>query len=82
MWQLRDIPREWKILNGIKACGDFDDSNPQPDSKPPKGGKKWQVVKFVHDEPERPILAASFAEWLGQVADAVEGGELSDLIET
>lgn len=107
--QLKDIPREWKMLNDIKAYGDFDDFNPEPDdgvanewwtkawipfasngggdllcldSKPPKGGKKWQVVKFVHDGPERPILASSFGEWLGQVADAVESGELSDLIET
>ena len=51
------------------------------DSNPPKGGKKWQVVKFVHDGPERAIVAPSFGAWLGLVADAVANGDLSDLTE-
>ncbi len=108
LMQLKDIPREWKMLNDLKASGDFDDSQAEPhdgvalewwsdtwipfaangggdlfcfDIEPPKGGKKWQVIKFVHDDPERELVAPSYAAWLARVADAVENGQLSDLID-
>ncbi len=108
LMQLKEIPREWKMLNDLKAAGDFDDSKAEPDEgvlhqwwsdtwipfaangggdlfcldcTPPKGGKKWQVVKFVHDRPTRTLVAPSFAAWLAGVADAIERGELEGLID-
>ena len=51
------------------------------DTKPGEGGQMWQIVKFIHDEPERQLVASSFEEWLTLVADAIDAGELSDLIE-
>lgn len=108
LMQLKEIPRDWKMLNDLKAAGDFDDSEAEADngvsnewwcdswipfaangggdlfcldSKPPKHGKKWQVVKFAHDSPTRELVAPSFAAWLAGVADSIERGELEDLID-
>ena len=108
LMQLKDIPREWKMLNDLKASGDFNDSEAEPsdgvvnewwtetwipfaangggdlfcfDIKPPKGGKKWQIIKFIHDDAKRELVALSFAEWLSDVADRIDDGELADLID-
>ena len=51
------------------------------DFAPAKGGRKCQVVKFLHDAPERRVISPSFATWLADTAAAVVRGELLDLID-
>jgi cell wall assembly regulator SMI1 len=51
------------------------------DFAPAKGGKVGQVIKMQHDDARRELVAPSFAAWLGQLADALERGELNDFLE-
>lgn len=44
------------------------------DTDPAPEGTPGQVLLFLHDQPQRLILAASFREWLGQVVEDLEKG--------
>ncbi len=46
------------------------------DMAPGAGGVPGQVIRFRHDAPARQLLAASYAEWLTQQADAISRGHL------
>lgn len=51
------------------------------DLAPADGGTIGQVIKMQHDSDERPVVAASFAAWLQQLAEAFENGELEPFLE-
>ncbi|MCB9584488.1 MAG: SMI1/KNR4 family protein [Polyangiaceae bacterium] len=46
------------------------------DFSPVKGGRRGQVVRVLHDDPARGVVAASLRELLGRVATGLESGEL------
>jgi cell wall assembly regulator SMI1 len=50
------------------------------DLAPVEGGQASQIIKVQHDNSDRNLLAPSFAAWLGQLANALENGELNDFL--
>ncbi|MGE0328136.1 MAG: SMI1/KNR4 family protein [Polyangiaceae bacterium] len=46
------------------------------DFSPAKGGRRGQVIRVLHDDPVRSVVAASLRELLARVAAGLESGEL------
>jgi|WetSurMetagenome_2_1015567.scaffolds.fasta_scaffold07334_5 cell wall assembly regulator SMI1 len=51
------------------------------DLAPTPQGTVGQVIKVEHDNPERNLLAPSFAAWLQELAASLENGDLLDFLE-
>ena len=45
------------------------------DLAPTQGGESGQIIEMWHDSPERPRVAASFAEWILKYAEGAESGD-------
>lgn len=65
-WSPRWIPVT-SSGSGNHHCADLD---------PAAGGNAGQVIVMWHDDGARPLVAASYVEWLEQIADGLESGRL------
>lgn len=45
------------------------------DLSPAPGGTRGQIIRMWHDDSERPLLAASFSEWITQYVTDLEAGK-------
>jgi cell wall assembly regulator SMI1 len=70
------VRNEWWSPRRIPFTYDGAGNHLCVDLEPAAGGRAGQVIAMWHDDPQRHLVAPSFAEWLAALADGLDGGEL------
>jgi cell wall assembly regulator SMI1 len=69
------IRTEWWHPAWIPVTGEPRGDHLCLDLAPARGGRKGQVISWLHDESVREIVAPTFTAWFEQLADGLESGK-------
>jgi cell wall assembly regulator SMI1 len=69
------IKPDWWNAKWIPITHDGSGNHLCLDMDPAPGGSEGQIITMWHDGGEREVMAASFTDWLTQLADEYERGE-------
>jgi len=70
----RGVRRGWWDAGWVPIADDGGGDYFCLDLAPGKGGTAGQVIVFLHDMDERPLVAKSYAAWLGRLAKGLASG--------
>ena len=69
------IVTDWWHPKWIPLTYDGSGNHHSLDLAPAPGGNVGQIIMMWHDDSDRPLIAPSFREWLGALADGLESGD-------
>jgi cell wall assembly regulator SMI1 len=69
------IRTEWYHLGWIPLSGNDSGDSRCLDLAPAPGGRVGQIIRHIHDDPQRSVEADSLIEWFSDFADDLEDGE-------
>lgn len=75
----RGVCKEWWHPGWIPFATNGGGDNLCLDLSPAKGGVAGQVIRVMHDRPERTRIAPSFTAWLKWLAKALESGARDEM---